>query len=361
MQGEEVWLCGVIVDPTTVTGRTATVQGTVILTGPAPARDTNFALSSDNPDVVKVQPSVDVPEGSNSAGFTVGTELVNDPTPVAITASNQDVKQTATLTVQPPALTGLTLNPTSVLGGTAPQGTVQLNGPAPAGFAVARQSTDTSVATVPASITVPTDSASATFQVSTRPVPGTRQVDLVASRAGVSRSSTLGVQPPAPVGFAFSPQLIGDDTSTGRITLNGPAPGGTSVALRGLNTTTANFSAIEAVQPNATQVTFAATGQFFTGANRSVIIAASYLRGTRQAILTVEGAKEKEGEKLSLKEKEDEFLISGRSGIEGAGTDEESGESGGAAEGPTPRRSFGRPAERPVPGQQALDQPPAEE
>jgi len=195
------------------------------------------------------------------------------------------------------------------------------------------------------------------------------------------------VQQPALVAFTFNPTTIGGGgNSTGAITLNGPAPSGTSVALSRSNTTAADFPATVTVQPNATQAAFTATGKMFTGADRNVTVTASYLGGARTATLTVRGTKgkekEKEEEKLAkekeeekskekekegkekeeekvTKEKESDFLTSGGSRVEGPGTGEESGPDS-VEDGPAPGRPFVRPDERAVTGQRALDQPPAE-
>jgi hypothetical protein len=193
----------------------------------------------------------------------------------------------------------------------------------------------------------------------------------------VQSTAPLTVLAPGLTGFTFDPSLIdGGATSTGRITLNGPAPSGTSVTLSPTDNTAATFPASVSVSFNATQIIFTATGRTFTGTtNRSVTVTASYLGGTLSATLTVRPTKSKEKEK-ETKEKETEKVTSlekvasiekspetpltGRSGIEGpgtaegepAGTDEESGALG---------RAFVQPNERPVAGQQALDQPPTEE
>jgi hypothetical protein len=281
-------LSSVAVNPTTVIGKTATVQGTITLTGPAPTGGVNVALGSSNPTIVGVPASVNVAAGSTTAQFTVSSEPVGSPTAVTITASGQGVQRTAALTVQPPVLTQLTLNPTTVTSGATPQGTVTLNGPAPANFVVTLQSANTSVATVPASVAVAANATSATFAVNAQPVTSAIQASIVASRAGVERTAALTVQPPVPVNFTLSPATIGTSgTSTGTITLNGPAPAGTSVTLVGSNAVTADFPASVSVPANATQVTFSATGKTFTGGNRSVTVTVSYLGGTRTAVLTV--------------------------------------------------------------------------
>jgi len=82
-----------------------------------------------------VPASVTVAAGATSATFTVTTSAVSASTSATITGSFNGT-QTATLTINPLALSTLTMSPTSVTGGTSSTGTVTLTGPAPAGGAV---------------------------------------------------------------------------------------------------------------------------------------------------------------------------------------------------------------------------------
>jgi hypothetical protein len=93
-------------------------------------------------------------------------------------------------------LSSLTLNPTTVKGGTPSQGTVTLTGKAPVGGAkVKLGSSNTAVATVPAMLTVPANASSATFTVTTKGVSGNTKVTISASYSGVRKNATLTVTP----------------------------------------------------------------------------------------------------------------------------------------------------------------------
>jgi plastocyanin len=98
--------------------------------------------------------------------------------------------------VIPPVVSSLTLNPTTVTGGVQNStGTVTLNGPAPAGGAqVALSSSNPSVASVPASVTVPAGATTVTFTVVTSVVVLSQDVTITASYNGSSRSATLTVR-----------------------------------------------------------------------------------------------------------------------------------------------------------------------
>jgi hypothetical protein len=93
-------------------------------------------------------------------------------------------------------LTSLTLSPTGVIGSYPSTGTVTLDNPAPTGGAgVALVSGNTAAAQVPATVTVPAGSRTATFKVTTRVVTGPASAVISASYGGVTRTATLSVSP----------------------------------------------------------------------------------------------------------------------------------------------------------------------
>ena len=98
------------------------------------------------------------------------------------------------------SLVSVTINPTSVQGGNSSQGTVTLSGAAPAGGAVVTlTSSNSSVANMPVSVTVPVGATSATFTVTTSVVTATTSVNIMGMFNGLQRSATLTVTTP-PVG-----------------------------------------------------------------------------------------------------------------------------------------------------------------
>ena len=68
------------------------------------------------------------------------------------------------------SLSALGLSPADVTGGSSSTGTMTLSGPAPTGGAVISLSSSDPSVTVPASVTIPEGTTSATFAVSTSPV-----------------------------------------------------------------------------------------------------------------------------------------------------------------------------------------------
>src|SRR5262249_51708292 len=180
---------------TTVQATVALIPGWVAPPGGAVA-----TLGSTNPALAAVPASVTIPGGANSATFTITTQAVSTATDVTVLAArSMTLRQTIQL-LPPGALSSLSLAPSTVTGGDTSVGTVTLAGAAPAGgVLVALSSTNTSAATVPASVTVPAGATSATFTVSTSPVTGGGTFSpITASAGGVAPHAPPHANPPPP-------------------------------------------------------------------------------------------------------------------------------------------------------------------
>jgi len=211
----------------------------------------------------------------------------NDPNPAIL---DFELSSSATASV---ALSSLSLNPTSVTGGNSSTGTVTLSGPAPAGGTqVALSSSNTTVARVPSSVTVAAGATSASFTVSTSAVAASSTVNISAIYGGANRSASLTVTPAPPppptlASLTLNPaNVIGGQSSTGTVTLTGPAPaGGAQVFLSSSNGA--------ARVPSSVTVPAGATGATFTVnttlvlISTSATISASYNGTTRTATLGV--------------------------------------------------------------------------
>lgn len=193
-RGAVLSLSSVSLSSTSVTGGSSSTS-TVTLSGPAPAGGVVVSLTSSDPSV-SVPGTATIAAGTTSTTFTVTTNPVAAQTNVAISAVFSGVTQTATMTVEPPALTSLGLNPSSTTGGSSSTGTVTLSGPAPAGGAVvALSSSNSSLATVPPSITVPAGFRNATFTVNTSRLLCPKSAAIAASFNAVSQTTNLAVMP----------------------------------------------------------------------------------------------------------------------------------------------------------------------
>jgi hypothetical protein len=169
-------------------------QATVTLTGPAPSGGAVIALTSSNTAVATVQGSVTVASGATSAIVTVNTSVVGTTTSVTISGSYKGANASAVETVNPQSVSSLSLNPSSVTGGSSSQATVILTGPAPSGGAViALTSSNTAVATVPGSVMIASGATSASFTVNTSVVGTATPVTISGSYQGTGANAVLTV------------------------------------------------------------------------------------------------------------------------------------------------------------------------
>lgn len=182
----------------------SSVTGTVTLNAPA-HNGAIVALSSSNAAVASVPATVAVAPGANSATFTVNTTYVTTTTAVTVSASLGGVTTNAALSVLAPTVTvsSVAVSPLTVGGGNPATGTVTLTGAAPTGGAVvALSSSNASVASVPASVTVPAGATSANFTVTTQSVSSASQITVSAAYVGQKSTGTLRVAPAMPPNLA---------------------------------------------------------------------------------------------------------------------------------------------------------------
>src|SRR5467141_3029272 len=193
-----------------------------------------------------------------SASKFVAVSL-NDPNPAVLIFELSSISPAL-------SLSSLTLSPTSLIGGTqSSTGTVTLSGPAPSGGAlVTLSSSNTAAARVPASVTVAAGAASATFTASTSAVTASAAVTISAAYGGVTRTASITVAPAPPPAVTLSSLTLrptsviaGTQSSTGTVTLSGPAPpGGALVTLSSSNTAAARVPASVTVAAGAASATF---------------------------------------------------------------------------------------------------------
>jgi hypothetical protein len=193
------------------------------------------------------------------------------------------------------ALSDLTLNPTSVVGGNSSTGTVTLSAAAPAvGATVTLSSSNTAVAKTPSSVTVPAGATSATFTVSTGTVAASTAVTISGAYSGVTKSASLTVAPTPPPpptlsSLTLNPTSVvgGVQSSTGTVTLSGAAPaGGATVALSSSNTGVATTPSSVTIAAGATSATFTVSTSAVTSST-TVTISGTYSGATKSAPLTV--------------------------------------------------------------------------
>jgi hypothetical protein len=189
--------------PSTVVGGNSSVITIGLVAGSvAPSNGFSFSVSSSNSTVLQVPSSVFMPGGSSSVRFTATTRNVTSTQTINIRIRNNQLgRRNVSVTVTPAAptpaplsLSALTLSPTTVVGGNSAQGTVTLSAAAPAATTITLASSNAS-ATVPASVTVAAGASSASFTVATGTVNATMSAIISGTFNGVTRSSTLTINP----------------------------------------------------------------------------------------------------------------------------------------------------------------------
>lgn len=278
-------MAGLRLSPTYLVGGT-TSTATITITAPAPPGGAVVQLTSTDPALALVVPSVTVPAGATSAKAWIPVQWPTVQTVVTIAASIGGTTRTERLTIAPTVASAVSVSPSTLGGGASATGTVTLNGAAPSGGAPVTLSSSHPAAAVPASVTVPAGAKTATFPISSTAVAAATPVTLSAAYGGATATATITVAPVALASLTLSPASVGSGgLSSGTVTLNGPAPaGGAAVALASQNAT-ATVPPSVTVPAGGVSAAFAiTTGSVST--STPVVISATY--GTTQsATLTV--------------------------------------------------------------------------
>jgi hypothetical protein len=187
----------------------------------------------------QVAAQLTVPPGKSTAATTVTTTVVQSPAIAAFVATAAPVALTTSLEIDPansPQLVGLTISPTSILGGRTVTGTITLTTNVTAGGGVNVQLGSDSDAAVPLPIVnVPFGKSTADFTIVTKPVVQPVTATLVAALGRNSVTATLNVLPPIQLTFD-SDSVVGGGPLTGTVTLADPAPAsGAVVTLQALD------------------------------------------------------------------------------------------------------------------------------
>ncbi len=178
----------------------------------------------------------------------------------------------------------------AALSGVSATGTVTLTSAA-SGGAVISLGSASSVVTVPGNVSVSQGATSATFGIATSTVTSQTLATLSATYSGVTKTTTVTVNPAAAATLAsltLKPTSVkGGGSVTGTVTLSAPAPAnGATVTLRSSNPALASVPASVLVSAGTTSQPFTVTTAV-TRKNASVTISASYAGVTTTATLTV--------------------------------------------------------------------------
>lgn len=245
-----------------------TTSAILTLSAPAFAAGQPVNMISGSP-LVAVPSPVVVGPGMTSVTFSVFTSTVTSQTMASITAELNGMTTPAmlTLTLPPPLLSNISLQPNPVVGGNATTGTLTLSQPAPSGgIPITLTSSDTVTAPVPtAPVVIAAGATQAQFMI-TPIVVKTRQSPLIIATQNpgtlnsVTQSVTLNIVTAAVTVAAISVNpatTTGGLQTTGTVILSSAAPqGGTTVQLSSNNTAAATVPPTVVVLVGSTAVQF---------------------------------------------------------------------------------------------------------
>ncbi len=263
----------------------STVSATVTIATAAPRGGVEVRLASSSSAIAELSStSVTVPSGQTTAAFTIRTNPVDSASQVTISASANNTVS-ATLTVEAPQVSSISLAPAVLTGSQTSTATVTLTSVAAAPGATVTLATNSSYLSFSATATVPSGTTSVTFQVATVAVASTTSATITASSGGSSKSATLTINPPAVTALAFSPATVSaDQVATGTVTLNAIAPaGGFPVGLAS-NSAAVPVPASVVVPAGSTSQSFSVTTDSVAG---SVVATVTATTGTTTATGTL--------------------------------------------------------------------------
>jgi len=206
------------------------VTGYINLDGSPPPEGLTIPLSSSD-FAASVPANLIIPSGTTGT-FRINTMTVASDVPVTITAGQGANAKTATLTVKAVNVDRFSFIST-VPGGSTPNVTVFLTGPATAGFTLPASSSNPAVVSVPASLTFAEGQLQGQISLTTISVEQDTPVTITVGQGAAAKTINITVQPLKVSQLNFSPQSVtGGVTINAEVTINGLAPtGGLTVSL----------------------------------------------------------------------------------------------------------------------------------
>ncbi len=246
------WVKSLTLTKTDVLGG-ASLQGTVVLNGPAPAGGSVVQLSTTSPTAVLPKDDfVLVPAGASQRTFPIGTKAVTSITEVFIGATYNSTARVK-LNIHPAQITAFTA-PTTINGGSFGNATVTISGPAPdAGLPVTIVSDSDALAGM--TVLVPKDQTSLTFRLNTMPVSADTVVNLTAKTSIASMSANVTVKAAVLKAVRMDPtSIVGGGTAYVVVDLTALTPSGGEPITLSSNSAAATVTANATVAAGKSQV-----------------------------------------------------------------------------------------------------------
>jgi len=281
--------------------------GSVLLLGAAPAGGVIVTLSNSHPALLNSPASVTVAAGAKSANFNIAVlSPVSQRTPFTITATGLGVTKVGAGTLTPAEPLSLTLQPGNPAGQAGSGANTQtgaggasfvarltLNGPAGAGgLTLNLSSSNTGVATVPATVTVRQGESSAEFTVTTSATPQSANTVITVAGSTVSKTATLTVASAQLSALSKQvSQVIGGQTATFTLLATSKVgAGGLLVNLSSSNPAALTVPASVTIPANASSANFAvSTASVAAQTTVNVTATAGNVTKTEPLLLMPEG------------------------------------------------------------------------
>jgi hypothetical protein len=182
----------------------------------------------------------------------------------------------------------LTIVVNNVVGGSSSLGRITLNTPAPATQTWSLFSSDPAVASVPATVNVPTSSTTAFFNITTTALPNNGAVTISARFGGLALAKTLTILTATLSSITVTPLVsLGGQTPTGTVSLNGAAPAaGRVVSLTSSKPDVAAVPSSVAILSGDSSASFGITTSG-VNANQGVVLTATLNSISRTVFMAV--------------------------------------------------------------------------
>jgi len=273
------------ISPDELVGGNNSAVGVVSLQGIATSNVT-ISLSSDNPSRATVPSTVVVPAGQSSATFPISTYADITDITFSISASDGANGRNALFTTHASQIASLTVSPSSIESGNASTATVVMDYAYPSDRTVTLANNGGGSISMPTSIVIPANALQASFTISTVALVAPKSVQVYATYAGATFSSSLQLRGLGIGSFAVSANPVQEgDAATGTVTLGTAMTTDTVVNLTSSSSRVSVPSTIT-IPANQTQGTFPITTTV-VGADYSVLVKASVEGDTESVTLQV--------------------------------------------------------------------------
>ena len=179
------------ISPSSLLGGSS-AMGTLSISSPAPVGGLAIKVVSNSLSAT-VPATAIIPSGKTTGTFAIHVLAVGKVTTVTITSTLNGVSKSSVLTINPPVLKSLAVNPATVKGGLSATGTVTLGSIAPVGGFKVVLSSSSSTVLVPASAMIPAGRTSVAFTVKTSKVTASKTVTVSGSANGTTVSGSVTV------------------------------------------------------------------------------------------------------------------------------------------------------------------------